>query len=159
MIPQKLPTEPTEIDWARLAAFLDGEGHLRIHEHYTKHARKHNWGPTLYVYVTIDNTDARLVNWLKSTFGGCVNIVRTGKISDPWKTCFKWTVASRYAAMLLERCLPYFIIKREQAEIALAFQRTIGKQGKRVSAEIKAGRYALKTQLSALTKRGAETVN
>lgn len=158
MKPQRLPEEPSQVDWARLAAFIDGEGHIRIHEHYTKHARKHGWGPTLYVYLTIDNTDIRLVNWLRETFGGCVNLNREFKPSKAWKTCFKWTVSSRFAAMLLESCLPYFVMKREQAEIALQFQATIGRQGKRVSPETKLHRYALKAQLKSMTARGSEAI-
>lgn len=158
MKPQRLPKEPSQVDWARLAAFIDGEGHIRIHEHYTTHARKHGWGPTLYVHVLISNTDPRLMVWLREVFGGAVNPNRGFKVGRPWKPDFRWTIASRFAAMILGGCLPYFILKKEQAEIALAFQATIGHQGKRVSEEIKNKRYALKAQLKSMTARGTAVI-
>jgi hypothetical protein len=45
--------------------------------------------------------------------------------SKKWSNCFYWTVACNKAEAILRGCLPYFIVKRDQAEVALAFQATI----------------------------------
>lgn len=106
----------SEMDWARLAAFIDGEGCITISK--TKGYR------VQYMKVFIANTDPRLMVWLRDNFGGTVNgKPRTNR--EKHKPCYVWTVSSQMAWIILLCCMPYFIIKREQAEVALAFQRTM----------------------------------
>jgi hypothetical protein len=64
-----LKVDIKDVDWARLAAYIDGEG--------KKHRQVHIW-----------------------------------------------QVEARLASQILEGCLPFFIIKREQAEVCIAFQKT-----------------------------------
>lgn len=120
--PQPDLSQISQIDWARLAAYIDGEGCIRIAgvKGSTPYRRR-----VLYVEVTITNTDLRLSAWLKSTFGGSVYINKQNRGNVRWASTTAWVVGSRHAARILEFCLPYFIIKREQADVALAFQRTI----------------------------------
>lgn len=115
-------SQVSQIDWARLAAYIDGEGCIRIAgvKGSTPYSRR-----VLYVEVSIANTDLRLTDWLKKTFGGSV-YVNNRRLDKPnWAQSSAWVVGSRWAAALLEGSLPYFVIKREQAEVALAFQATI----------------------------------
>lgn len=111
------------VDWARLAAYIDGEGCIRIAgvKGATPRSRR-----VLYVEVTVSNTDARLTAWLKNTFGGSVHVNnrRLGN-EHKWAPATAWVVGSKHASILLENALPFFIIKREQADVALAFQQTI----------------------------------
>lgn len=117
MIYKKPDREPSEIDWARLAAFIDGEGCIYI----STPNRKSGKGTCLYVGVT--NTDPRLVSWLGNTFGGVVYGNPHKKNTNvKWSLAYKWVIASRQAVPILERCMPYFVIKKEQAEIGLAHQ-------------------------------------
>jgi len=77
----------------------------------------------MYVEVIISNTDVRLTNWLKTVFGGAIHAGKRNR--SQWAPCFHWYVTSKRAAEILAGCLDYFIIKRDQADIALAFQNTI----------------------------------
>jgi hypothetical protein len=111
--------EPTQIDWARLAAFIDGEGCIRIAS-----AKAKNWKREhLYIDVRIANTDPRLAQWLSSLFGG--KIYTSPRKKSTWAACFWWAISCKKAAALLTECLPYLILKREQAETALALQSTM----------------------------------
>lgn len=111
-----------QVNWARLAAYIDGEGCIRIAgvKGATPYSRR-----VLYVEVTITNTDVRLGAWLQATFGGSVYVSKANAKNPKWSPAVAWVVGSRHAATLLEYCLPYFLIKREQANVALSFQSTI----------------------------------
>jgi LAGLIDADG endonuclease len=108
------------IDWARLAAYIDGEGCISIASVRGNSLKSRR---VYYANVAITNTDPRLIEWLKNTFGGTVYMQKrqTERHSDK----FTWNAASRHAAVIVGYCLQYFIIKREQAETLLSFQRTI----------------------------------
>lgn len=110
----------SDIDWARLAAYLDGEGHLAINLYSKKNKGRF---AQHYLVAGVTNTDPRLILWCAKTFGGHVNIAdNRQQVNKNWRTCYKWLVTCRMAADIIRGCLPYLIIKREQAEIALAFQ-------------------------------------
>jgi hypothetical protein len=109
----KLPEDA--LAWARLAAYIDGEGHIEI--------RSVNGGMSAgSMMLSIGNTDLRLSVWLEETFGG---VVRLKKTSGARKRFWEWRVWGRDSALLLERCLPYFIMKRDQAEIAISYSKLI----------------------------------
>ena len=114
-------SQVSQIDWARLAAYIDGEGCISIKSvrGYDDLSRR-----VMYVDITVANTDPRLPQWAQSVFGGSVALKKRAA-SSRCSDCFHWNVASRWATSIVQGCLPYFIIKREQAEVALAFQQTI----------------------------------
>lgn len=153
MRPQDLAhlTNISQVDWARLAAYIDGEGCIRIAgvKGATPYSRR-----VLYIEVTVTNTDLRLTAWLKATFGGSVYISKQHKNNPKYSPAAAWVTGSRHAALLLEYCLPYFIIKREQADVALAFQRTIitdrryGRTGRPI--ELIDAQHRLREQLQTL---------
>ena len=138
------------IEWARLAAFIDGEGCIRIAT-----VKGHSSGSrrVMYVEVSVVNTDVRLVQWLVETFGGST-YTNNKRSSLQHAPCFGWVASSRHAATLIAACLPYFLIKREQADVALAFQNTIlpgrpyGRTGR--PPELLAKQEAFANQLSVL---------
>lgn len=103
----------SQIDWARLAAFIDGEGTIVIAK-----AR------SIYTQLTIRvvNTDPRLPLWCKSIFGGKVYAATYSKTNV--KRAYVWTTQAKKAEEILRGCFPYFLIKREQAEVALAYRET-----------------------------------
>jgi hypothetical protein len=116
--------EPSQIDWARLAAFIDGEGCISISGPSESGKRTRS----TYLLAKITNTDARLLEWVGNTL--------------------------RMATEVLEGCLPYFIIKKEQAEVGLAHQRLIGirqrEKSPRITPESFNARMELRDQLSML---------
>lgn len=109
----------SEIDWARLAAYIDGEGCIRIN---TNHGANGTSRRVFYAEVLVANTDFRLLQWMKLTFGGSIHGTSMAKRHKP---CGIWCVGARHAATIVAKCHSYFIIKREQADILLAFQATI----------------------------------
>jgi len=73
--------------------------------------------------VKVTNTDIRLVKWCESVFGG--KVYMTKKPTDGAKALFDWKIWRANAENILSGCLPFFIVKSEQAYIALEFQDTV----------------------------------
>jgi len=105
------------IEWARLAAFLDAEGTIRIGE------SKYASGRHIYANIQIANTDPRLGLWLTSLFGGGMSWV-TPK-NPRHKRSFVWGCSSRHAEFIVRRVRPYLIMKGEQADLLLALRETV----------------------------------
>lgn len=104
-------------DWARLAAFIDGEGSIWIAKHVT--TRKCSY----HLVVRITNTDPRLFVWIGHRFGGIGSFGIYKNNGFPSERMMqRWELCSSRAALILKGCLPYFVMKREQAELAIAFQ-------------------------------------
>lgn len=138
-------TKPTKLDWARLAAYIDGEGAILINRSFW--ANK-GW-QKIWLRLNVTNTDPRLPQWCKKTFGvGNVNLSDRRR-KPQHRQSFRWDVSSRQAETILRGCLPWFLIKKEEAEIALAFQETLGGPGRIVSQETWEKRELLRQQLHA----------
>lgn len=130
------------IDWARLAAFIDGEGCILLNRHQGKRRRN------MWLRVHVVNTDPRLPRWILDTFkAGSVTVHFKGNKAKNWRSSLIWQSNCQSAEMILRGCLPYFIIKREQAEIALAFQATLGGPGSAISEETHDRREQLREEL------------
>lgn len=106
------------IDWARLAAFIDGEGHIALNSNKMSNGKHY-----AYLRVIVTNTDPRLIVWCQRLFGG--GILRNDRSKAGQRNCFKWTATCRHAETILKGCLEYFVLKRDQAELGLAFQETV----------------------------------
>lgn len=149
-----------EVDLARLAAFIDGEGCISV-----KQNGQGRWGNGRQhiLRLVIANTDIRLVSWLTSTFG--VGCVYRRKRSSWTKSLHYWELNGKKAAHLISECYPFLLIKKEQADIALAFQSLLNHQndgrGAKLSLEEINKRDELKSRLSLLKKmeRPQEAVN
>lgn len=136
----------TQIDWARLAAFVDGEGHIGI---VTGVRGKKGWA----IKVTIANSDLRLMSWLKRTFGGCISLSRAQ--TAKWKTGYQWISGSRHAFELLKGIRPFLLLKYDQADVAFALQETMKRRGPRgTPKEIIEERHELKETMHQLNRRG-----
>jgi hypothetical protein len=140
---------PSPVDWARLAAFIDGEGCIIMQPRKRKNA-----AVTFFLKISVTNIDVRLPIWLAETFGG------------KWYRCnpegydesrgrrvgYRWMSGAAHAAWVLHNCHQYFIIKREQADIGLQLQETMrhGITRLGVPVEIDAKRQELKVRLRLL---------
>lgn len=144
---------PSELDYARLAAYIDGEGCIGIYPAIRKGWPRAYW----YVRVTVSNTDPRLSGWLQETFGGKVQIqvnrahaIHKGQKS-PWSDSYHWVISCGDAVRTLEKCLPFFIIKREQAEVAVQLQRLKKRWGvKGAPTDVRFAEQRLRAQLKEL---------
>ena len=120
-------TFPVE-DLARLAAFIDGEGCISIK--VNANVRWAN-GKQFCLRFQLGNTDPRLIQWCRETFqvGSSYVQSRFSKSQQKFrrKPLWYWEVTGKNLCALLKACYPYLIIKKEQAEIAFAFQKLIGK--------------------------------
>lgn len=109
--------EDSSVDWAKLAAYIDGEGYICLRGE-TVGSRSHT------MMLRIGNTDPRLTVWLQERFGGKVN--RRVASKQAKHIFYQWRVSGKHAAALLEKCLPHFVMKRDQAEIAIAYGKSMG---------------------------------
>jgi hypothetical protein len=139
-----------------MAAFIDGEGSILIN---TQKAKKVTRG--WYLRVTVANTDIRLLMWCKERFGGAVREANAAKYYGEhknYKNAYHWSLGGYPGAWVLRNCLPFFVLKREQAEIGIALQESIGprSQGRKkvLSDETIEHRRNLKKRLLVLKARG-----
>ena len=154
---------PSEIDWARLAAYIDGEGSIFIRQR-PQSAKDKARGASRghYLVLCVVNCDPRLITWCKETFGGgCAYQSKPdspavgAKYQRPRRAQFQWIIGQQKAAHIIDKCMPYFILKREQAEVALAFQKTVSHRGNTrwkggVSPELYEHREELRLELQRL---------
>lgn len=105
--------------------------------------------------VTVGNRDFRLLEWCHARFEGFICPQYYRKKPPATRAPMKrWRVTSWQALSALERCLPHFIIKREQAEVAIAFQKTFATRYARHTESDVLIREELRLKLRALTKKG-----
>jgi hypothetical protein len=105
----------SEIDWAMAAAYIDGEGCIAISPVTGTTHRS-------LLSIQIANTDPRLPLWLKATFGGNYHTYKP--VQRRCKQVYVWSVRAGMAEDVLRGCLSYFKLKRDQAEIGLAYRAT-----------------------------------
>ena len=135
-------TRATEIDFARLAAYVDGEGTIFIQG--SKEKRTH------VLTLIVANTDNRLITWLQNTFGGNVYFSHSKAQRFRGNTiCYSWRVFEERAEIVLKRILPYMICKGEQAQVALNYRtlKAQGSRGHKVTVEVFQAREALRAKV------------
>ncbi len=152
-------TRIANTDWARLAAFIDGEG--CIHSALTVHKPSVKWKNSRthyeYIKITVTNTDPRLSQWIVNTFGGgnIQHHTNNKRKNTNWKSCFFWSVSSEKAAAILRGVMPYLLLKKDQAEIALVIQSTMCRSGRRGTPQhVIDHRTELRNKLHVLNARG-----
>jgi len=119
--------EISQIDLARLAAYIDGEGEITINAYQMTHRDGKRRSHTRAV-ISITNSDIRLLEWVRQVVGvGTIHAnTRTARANEKnWKTVYVWCLQNDRACKVLEIILPYLIIKRDRAEIVIAHQRLI----------------------------------
>lgn len=116
-----MKVEPTERDWAQLASFIDGEGCIYL----SYYINPSNGYSRTNLRLSISNTDPRLPNWCKERFKGRVGISDKKLGNKVYRPAIRWETEHANAEWILKGCLPYFILKREQAEAVLEFRQTI----------------------------------
>ena len=124
---QNFPVEePTETDWAYLAGLIDGEGSLAlVHRKGGDRTRPDNVYPyrsdnSYQCYVTISNTDLKMIDWVRYTFNGCVYFSREREGNRKRQYTVSWQ-ASDMVKWILSNCLPYMLTKYDVAESILHF--------------------------------------
>jgi hypothetical protein len=119
-----------KINWARLAAWMDGEGCISIGSAIKTRIRK-SGEEIKYIHyglqVAITGTSQLLMDWLLEVFGGRVYPYENQlkKAKGKCKLCFKWHPPTGEGVMerFILALLPYLVVKRAQAELALEYLR------------------------------------
>ena len=115
--------EPSRTDCAYAAGFFDGEGNINL----ARSKRPDCLGPAYVLTVgAAQNLSAPLV-FLQNRWGGSI-CQRPPK--PPRKGHFVWSCHANLAAAFLIDVLPHLTVKRDRAELALAFQNIKAGQGR-----------------------------
>lgn len=145
--------KPTVYDWARLAAFIDGEGSVQINP-YSNRAK----GSIFQARVLITNTNPILPLWLTETFGG--NVVTRDHKNPKWKVAYIWSCTAGRASWILHNCMPWFLLKKAQAELLLEMQDRIDKtthgRGRTISDAERDYRSLIHEKVKSLNHKGPE---
>lgn len=144
------------IDWARLAAFLDGEGSIMISIQRRSKRWKPSRQPAMSLRIHVYNTDIRLINWLVETFGGQFEV--NSNSTHVKRPVYKWRCLGKDRRFILEGCMPYFILKKQQAEIGLAFMDVKTTKRKQRNPETVATQEFLATSCNSLNLTRAKAV-
>lgn len=106
-----------DIDLAYAAGLIDGEGCIQIIKHTDKNCRR---GYKWWLNVTVSMCDREAVDFLRSCFGGCIYTPKRLTIKN--REIYRWSITTRQAGEFLDQILPYLIVKKELANIAVKFQ-------------------------------------
>ena len=132
----RVPTDPVVLAYA--AGILDGEGSISI---------VHS-SPTSYsLNVTVANTYRPLIEWLVHHFGGTFTRYPA---TDKWRERFYWRLHGPNAATLLEAILPFMVIKRQQATLAVELVALTVGRGSTVSDAVNVRRAIIKSEIERL---------
>lgn len=107
----KLPSAKWKL--AYLAGLLDGEGSILISNTFK--------GTRQIPIVRVNNTDKKMIDWIKKEFGGHINSKdRTRK--PHWKILYRWeTNAIKDTYLILNAVFPYLITKKQNAKKVIAW--------------------------------------
>lgn len=125
-----------------IAGLFDGEGHVSI----TVTQREGQTDPKLCVKLT--NTHLPVMEMFKEQYGGTFYLQK--KSEEHHLQVYQLSLNVTESKKFLSEILPYLVIKKRQAEIALEFSSTIYRRGRKpVTEEEKNLRESLMTEMRA----------
>jgi len=113
------------------AGFFDGEGCIQLV------TRTRGRCTEVRLQITAANTDIRSLQRFKDLFGGSIQVMQRPGNPHGYKPSWFWVSAHRIAENALRAMLPWLLVKREQAIIALQ-ARAIKRHGVRGNPDTKA---------------------
>lgn len=101
-----------ETELAYLAGIVDGEGSVEL-----KIQRTGTMDLLLHIY----NSDKPLFDWIVEHFGGRLYEIhrKATTLRPQWQPVYNWNIGGQQARDLLERLLPYMLVKPAQARLAI----------------------------------------
>ena len=121
---------------AYIAGLIDGDGCISTRYHPSSN----RWR----VRIDVWQIDPRPLTCMKDVVEGSLLYFRAkpnNKLSNT--PIWHWTVVDKVLDYYLPQFMPYLIVKKDKAEIALQFRARIGKTGQRVTPEERAARMSL----------------
>lgn len=110
----------SEIDYARLAAYIDGGGCIRFQP--SGYQRRNKF---YTVVAIIGQAEKPLIDWLLKVFGGSYALGAKHGIEHGYRRQHYWKLGSQAFDIVMVRCLPYFLVKGEQVKVALEYRATV----------------------------------
>ena len=111
-------------EWAYMAGMIDGDGCIQ--------AASRKDGDCQYrVEIHVIQKDLRIIDFLYGHFEGSVGVV-SRKHTSGIKHYFRWMISGPRVIEILKGCLPYLVLKKEQAELGIKLQSIILPRGKRI---------------------------
>jgi hypothetical protein len=136
-------THGTETGYAYLAGLIDGEGYV---------GGSKGSGGYWHLATEISMTHRPTIDWLNSTFGGCIYTPTVPKPNA--RQYWKWTITGGPMREHLPRALPYLITKAVQVELMLQILAVKDVDGKAFTVAQRELKESLCLQLKALNRRG-----
>lgn len=133
-------SKPSDIELAWAAGFFDGEGCVIL--------RKSN--NTYAVRISVSQVNPTPINKLKKLFGGHICFQKSK--NDNWNDQWKWEQDSKSGASTLELLLPFLVVKKDVAELAIEFQR-LKRKGSKVTVESIEKELLYKKKISDINQR------
>lgn len=100
------------------AGLFDADGCVRI----GRWAKPNSTHVRFNVVATVANCCLPVLEAMKETYGGSIHAEQRSKHNPNHRDWYAWHSGSQVAAEFLRRVLPHLIVKREEAELALALQ-------------------------------------
>lgn len=139
------------LDLAYLAGFLDGEGFIGLHARADPKRRT----PGHSVIVTITNTKKASLDLFVAYFGGQTRLKLRLRQNPKHRPVWTLTLQGHRAVDAIRQLRPYIRLKSEQADLALAYARTLRNVGRRGhGVELVAHRLRLVGKVRQLNQRG-----
>ncbi len=107
----------TDTKLAYAAGIIDGEGSIGAYTRGSKQGRG-----SLCLQLTVANTDIRMLVFLSELWGGKVSTLNRKHMK---RQLYEWSRVGRECGCVLQDVLPYLIVKKEQAELAVEFANSI----------------------------------
>jgi hypothetical protein len=144
-----MPTDPAMLGY--IAGIFDGEGSISILRR--KSCSSWNWSHSEMLIVS--NTNEELIAWFLRNIGGVIDTIRRSNARH--KTSYSWRINGRNVERFLVPILPYLVVKKARAEIALEFRRLCprnAKPCKRLDIALLTRREELRQQMQFLNRKG-----
>ena len=106
---------------AYLAGLFDGEGSVNI---FKSSGQNGSITPRYFVEISIGNTHKGVLQWVLENFGGRLTHNGVQYTPNSHKT-WRWRASTQEASSILVALLPYLIVKKEQALLAIEFQERV----------------------------------
>jgi hypothetical protein len=125
-------SKTSKTDLAYMAGIMDGEGSFSISK-VTLHSTNGNPYFGYDCKIMVGNTSEVLMKWMVERFGGLyrVSVSHVSKLARAWgqskiRPCYRWTCEGYgKQEIFILSVLPYLVMKREQAKVALEWVRMV----------------------------------
>ena len=128
----------TDLAWA--AGFFDGEGCVLLRKSRN----------TYVVRITVSQVNPAPIVKFKRLFGGHISEQKPKNKS--WKEQWKWEQDAKSGVETLLQLLPYLVVKRDVADLAIEFQKT-KRKGRIATKEVIDLELEFKSKISNLNRK------